>query len=194
MWERNIFRISYRLSQVLLSVVLLLFGFRTIQAQSSTQNLASQEALWQSLLQTTQQLSSQYDNFIAKLNSETSLLSATNLSLQNSNQLLMVNNKSLMDSNTQLTIKNKSLQDSNSKLVSNNLQLMQSQVTLQTQAETLAKQLKQSQMDLQDSTQAIIQAQGQAKALELQLGSIRIGIIVVGAVAVGSVAYIFIRK
>ena len=166
MWERNIFRISYRLSQVLLSVVLLLFGFRTIQAQSSTQNLASQEALWQSLLQTTQQLSSQYDNFIAKLNSETSLLSATNLSLQ----------------------------DSNSKLVSNNLQLMQSQVTLQTQVETLAKQLKQSQMDLQDSTQAIIQAQRQAKALELQLGSIRIGIIVVSAVAVGSLAYIFIRK
>ncbi len=194
MWERNIFRISYRLSQVLLSVVLLLFGFRTIQAQSSTQNLASQEALWQSLLQTTQQLSSQYDNFIAKLNSETSLLRATNLSLQNSNQLLMVNNKSLTDSNTQLTIKNKSLQDSNSKLVSNNLQLMQSQVTLQTQVGTLAKQLKQSQMDLQDSTQAIIQAQGQAKALELQLGSIRIGIIVVGAVAVGSLAYIFIRK
>lgn len=166
MWERNIFRISYRLSQVLLFVVLLLFGFRTIQAQSSTQNLASQEALWQSLLQTTQQLSSQYDNFIAKLNSETSLLRATNLSLQ----------------------------DSNSKLVSNNLQLMQSQVTLQTQAETLAKQLKQSQMDLQDSTQAIIQAQKQAKLLELQLGSIRIGIIVAGAVAVGSLAYIFIRK
>ena len=148
MWERNIFRISYRLSQVLLSVVLLLFGFRTIQAQSSTQNLASQEALWQSLLQTTQQLSSQYDNFIAKLNSETSLLSATNLSLQNSNQLLM-----------------------------------QSQVTLQTQAETLAKQLKQSQMDLQDSTQAIIQAQKQAKLLELQVGITR-GVAIVFAIGV----------
>ena len=160
MWERNIFRISYRLSQVLLSVVLLLFGFRTIQAQSSTQNLASQEALWQSLLQTTQQLSSQYDNFIAKLNSETSLLSATNLSLQNSN----------------------------SKLVSNNLQLMQSQVTLQTQAETLAKQLKQSQMDLQDSTQAIIQAQKQAKLLELQVGITRNVAIVfaIGVVGLGS--------
>ena len=101
----------------------------------------AQEALWTSLLQRIRQLPSQYDSYTQNLQTQINALQDNNLSLQTNVTSLQVNNAQLTAS------------------------LSQSQA----REATLETQLQQSQQALKNSTSSIIQAQNDARALEIKL-------------------------
>jgi cell shape-determining protein MreC len=136
------------------------------QGQSSTQTSQVSEPLWQALLPTAQTLPSSFDLFVSTMQRQVQEQIANN-------ELLQASNLSLQDSNNSLTQENAALRQS--------LQLSQAAEAIsENKSSLLAK-------DLSDSMASTIRAQNDAKALELQVGVLKVGCITF-SVALGAVA------
>ena len=131
----------------LLLAFLLFWSPLTARGQSSIPTSQVSEPLWKTLLQSTTDLPTSFQNFRDSLTSQIASLQSTMLSLQSSSSQLQQDNASLQES------------------------LQASQV----QVETSQKLLTQSQTDLSDSIAHTTQAQLSAKALEAQVSVLRIG-------------------
>jgi septal ring factor EnvC (AmiA/AmiB activator) len=174
---------SLPLSRALFCAALLFCTSLTVQAQSSPLILPGSEQIWETLLQTTKDLPTQFDSFTDSLTTQLN-------SLQDSNANLLSTNSDLMNSNVSLAASNAQLKTSNQSLQRKNEDLTQSLKASSERVVTLEGQLAQSQKDLESSIASTILAQDDAKALAARLGIIRIGVWTFGIIAVGEAAYI----
>src|SRR5271157_408788 len=147
--------------------VVLLFSFSTAaRGQSSTPTSQQLEPLWQTLLQLTGSLPSQIETFRASLLAQIAQLQTSNDNLQQTANSLQVSNQTLLKQNADL--KNS---------------LAASQMDLATSIQVQRR----LQVSLDNSSQDIIKAQSDAKALERQVAILRIGCVSLGVVC-GAVA------
>jgi LPS O-antigen subunit length determinant protein (WzzB/FepE family) len=142
---------------LLFAVVFSSYAQQASAPQSSTPISQAAEPLWSTLLSLTNGLPSQIDSF-----------QATSLAQVNS----------LIASNSQLQASNSELKTSNDSLSQSNRDLKTSLSASQADLATSEAQRAQLQKDLDASMQSITQAQGAAKALELENGLWKTGAIV----------------
>jgi hypothetical protein len=145
-------------SLALLCAALLFFSSPVVQGQDSTPISLLSEPLWQMLSKSTTDLPLQIDSLESSFQMQIDWLQANNGRLSSKNSELQNSNNSLMQQNADLT---------------NSLGASQSALGI---SELLRKQLE---TDLQDSMQSTIQAQADARALELQNSLLKIGGVVV---------------
>lgn len=150
----------------LLCVLVLALSPFVAQGQSSTPSSQVSEPLWQALLPIAETLPNSYDLFIANLTSQVDVLTTNNGSLASSNLALQTSNNSLTLENVALRASLKASKEA--------------EATSENKSMLLQK-------DLSDSIASTIRAQGEAKALEAQVGLLRIGCITLG-VTVGAIA------
>ena len=153
---------SWLLRLALLCALVLACFCLPAQGQSSTQTSEMSEPLWQALLPIATSLPQSYDLFISSLTQQVEEQTA--------------NNALLRDSNNSLTLENEGLRESLSKS-------REAEATSENKSTLLAK-------DLSDSTASTIRAQNDAKALELQVGILKVGCITLGVAAGGAAVYI----
>jgi hypothetical protein len=98
-------------------------------------------------------------------------------------QSLQANNSQLESSNGELRASNDSLQISNGTLTQQNADLNNSLIASRADLAISEQERKRSERALLDSMQSTIRAQAEGRALELQLGLLRVGLYVSGGIA-----------
>ena len=154
-----------RLSLGLFCAVALCFGSAMAQGQNSTLTSPVLEPIWQTLLRATSDLPTLIDSYTANWTAQI---------------------KSLQDSNAQS-------QTSVDSLTSQNADLETSLIRSRADLVISEAEQKRSEKLLDDSMQATIRAQGEARSLELQVAVMKYGMIGAGAVAVIAVIVAIVR-
>jgi hypothetical protein len=165
-------RVSLR---ALLCAALLFTCSLPLPAQSSTPISGIADPLWQLLLTSTADLPAQIDSLTSNLQTRIDLLATNNEQLLSSNADLLTSNSGLQDNNNLLTQQNADLQNS-----------LEASARALATSEQLRLQLK-TQLDA--STQSITRAQADAKALEIQVGLLKVGCWTFGVGCAGAAVY-----
>lgn len=136
--------------------------------QNLTPNLTPPDGLWTLLLEQTQNLPMDFDNYEATLNNQVASLKISNASLTKISAELKISNADLTNKNVSLT---ESLKQSEAK------------------AGTLEAKSTRLQTELDASMRSITQAQVYAKALEAQIVFLKVGCVTLGVGCAGLIGY-----